>query len=192
MAKKVKFLKILTDQIVNDLLEDELVIADDPEDFKEKVYEILYKDYQTEKELEEEAERIIQENSEEVLYRGVSLHKARKLIKEKLAKERGIPVIGSVFSREKANYLAGKILRLILTDENLDYTEERGVIRSRIVKSFEKVMELRKEIDQRVREKIASHSRPIYEGTPEWYALYRRYYNEELLERGLIEPETEV
>jgi len=126
MAKKNRFLKLLADRIVDNLLERELVIADDPEAFKEKVYEILYTDYKTEKELEEEAERIIQENSEEVLYRGVSLHKARKLIKEKLAKERGIPVIGSVFSREKANYLAGKILKLILTDDELDYTEERG------------------------------------------------------------------
>ncbi len=192
MAKKNRFLKLLSDRIVDNLLERELVIADNPESFKEKVYEILYSDYKTEKELEEEAERIIQENSEEVFYRGVSLHKARKLIKEKLAKERGIPVIGSVFSREKANYLAGKILKLILTDEELDYTQERGVIRNAIVRSFEEVAQLRKEIDQRVREKIASHSRPIYEGTPEWYALYRRYYNEELIERGLVEPETEV
>jgi len=192
MAKKNRFLKLLADRIVDNLLERELVIADDPEAFKEKVYDILYTDYTTEKELEEEAERIIQENSEEVLYRGVSLHKARKLIKEKLAKERGIPVIGSVFSREKANYLAGKILKLILTDDELDYTEERGVIRTAIVKSFEEVAQLRREIDQKVREKIASHSRPIYEGTPEWYALYRRYYNEELIERGLVEPESEV
>ncbi|ADU96524.1 DUF507 family protein [Thermovibrio ammonificans] len=191
MPKKNRFLKLLADRIVDNLLERELVIADNPEEFKEKVYTILYEDYKTEKELEEEAERIIQENSEEVLYRGVSLTKARKLVKEKLAKERGIPVIGSPFSREKANYLAGKILRLILTDDTLDYTEERGVIRGAIVRSFDEVAKLRKEIDQKVREKIASHSRPIYEGTPEWYALYRRYYNEELIERGLIEPESE-
>lgn len=191
MAKKHRFLKLLADRIVNNLLERELVIADNPEEFREKVYQILYEDHKTEKELEEEAERIIQENSEEVLYRGVSLHKARKLIKEKLAKERGIPVIGSPLSRDKANYLAGKILKLILTDESLDYTEERGVIRGAIVKSFEEIAKLRREIDESIREKIASHSRPIYEGTPEWYALYRRYYNEELIERGLVEPESE-
>jgi hypothetical protein len=192
MAKKHRFLKILADRIADNLLRDEIVIADNPEEFREKIYQILYDDYRTEKELEEEAEKIIQENSDEVFYRGVSLHKARKLIKEKLAKERGIPVVGSPLSRDKANYLAGKILRLILTDDTLDYTEERGVIRGIIVKSFEEVSKLRKEIDQRVREKIASHSRPIYEGTPEWYALYNRYYNEELIERGLVEPEEEM
>ncbi len=192
MAKKHRFLKLLADRIANNLLDKGYVIADDPEGFREKVYNILYEDHLAEKELEEEAERIIQENAEEVTYRGVSLHKARKLIKEKLAKERGIAVIGNIFSRDKANYLAGKILRLILTDDELDYTEERGVLRSAIVKSFEEVAALRREIDQKVREKIASHSRPIYEGTPEWYALYRRYYNEELIERGLVEPESEV
>ncbi len=192
MAKKNRFLKLLADKIADDLLAKEYVIADDPEGFKEKIYQLLYEDYVTEKELEEEAERIIQENAEEVTYRGVSLHKARKLIKEKLAKDRGIPVTVSIFSRDKSNYLAGKILRLILTDDELDYTEERGVIRNAIVHSFEEVAKLRKEIDQKVREKIASHSRPIYEGTPEWFALYRRYYNEELIERGLVEPETEV
>ena len=192
MAKQNRFLKLLADRIANNLLEKEYVIADNPEEFKKKVYDILYNDYITEKELEEEAERIIQENAEEVTYRGVSIHKARKLIKEKLAKERGIAVVGSIFSREKANYLAGKVLRLILTDEELDYTQERGVIRATIVKSFEEIAKLRKEIDEKVREKIASHSRPIYEGTPEWYALYRRYYNEELIERGLIDTESEV
>ncbi len=192
MAKQNRFLKLLADRIANNLLEKEYVIADNPEEFKKKVYDILYNDYITEKELEEEAERIIQENAEEVTYRGVSIHKARKLIKEKLAKERGIAVVGSIFSREKANYLAGKVLKLILTDEELDYTQERGVIRATIVKSFEEIAKLRKEIDEKVREKIASHSRPIYEGTPEWYALYRRYYNEELIERGLIDTESEV
>jgi len=192
MAKKHRFLKILSDRIADNLLRDEVVIADNPEEFREKIYQILYEDYRTDKELEEEAERIIQENSDEVFYRGVSLHRARKLIKEKLAKERGIPVIGSPLSRDKANYLAGKILKLILTDETLDYTEERGVIRGIIVKSFEEVAKIRKEIDQKIREKIASHSRPIYEGTPEWYALYNRYYNEELIERGLVEPEEEM
>ena len=190
MAKKNRFLKLLADRIADNLLEKEYVIADDPESFREKIYNILYEDYMIEKELEEEAERIIQENAEEVTYRGVSIHKARKLIKEKLAKERGISVVGNIFSRDKANYLAGKILKLILTDDELDYTQERGVIRNTIVKSFEEVAALRREIDQKVREKIASHSRPIYEGTPEWYALYRRYYNEELIERGLIEPES--
>jgi hypothetical protein len=192
MAKKNRFLKLLADRIVDDLLERELVIADDPNAFKEKVYRVLAEDRAIERELEEEAERIIQENSEEVFYRGVSLHKARKLIKEKLAKERGIPVVGSVFNPDKASYLAGEILRLILTDDELDYTEERGVIRSAIVRSFEEVAKLRREIDRKVREKIASHSRPIYEGTPEWYALYRRYYDEELIERGLVEPDSEV
>ena len=192
MAKQNRFLKLLADRIANNLLEKEYVIADNPEEFKKKVYDILYNDYITEKELEEEAERIIQENAEEVTYRGVSIHKARKLIKEKLAKERGIAVVGSIFSREKANYLAGKVLKLILTDEELDYTQERGVTRATIVKSFEEIAKLRKEIDEKVREKIASHSRPIYEGTPEWYALYRRYYNEELIERGLIDTESEV
>jgi hypothetical protein len=191
MARRPRFLKILADRIVNNLLEKELVIADNPEEFKEKVFQIIYDDYKAEKELEEEAERIIQENSDEVFYRGVSIYRARKLIKEKLAKERGIPVVGSVFSRDKANYLAGKILKLILTDDSLDYTEERGVIRNAIVKSFEEVANLRREIDEKVRERIASHSRPIYEGTPEWNALYSRYYNEELIERGLIETEEE-
>jgi len=191
-TKKNRFLKLLADRIADNLLSRELVIADSPESFKDKIYNILYEDYLAEKELEEEAERIIQENSEEVLYRGVSLHRARKLIKEKLAKERGIAVIGSPFSREKANYLAGKILKLILTDDELDYTEERGIIRGAIVKTFEEVAALRREIDEKVRERIASHSKPIYEGTPEWHALYRRYYNEELIERGLVEPDSEV
>ena len=188
MAKQNRFIKLLSDSIARSLIESGYVIADDEENFRSKIYDILYREYELDKELEEEAERVLQENADEVLYRGVPFFKARRLIKEKLAKERGIQP-GSIFSREKANYLAGKILKLILTDESVDYTVERGVLRQAIVKAFEDVMRLRKEIDEAVREKIASHSRPIPEGTPEWYALYRRYYNEELLERGLVDTE---
>jgi hypothetical protein len=191
MAKQNRFIKLLSDSIAKSLIESGYVIADDEDKFKLQIYDILMREHELDKEIEEEAERVLQENADEVLYRGVPFFKARKLIKEKIAKERGIQP-GSIFSREKANYLAGKILKLILSDESLDYTVERGVLRQAIVKKFEDVIKLRKEIDQAVRDKIASHSKPIPEGSPEWYALYRRYYNEELIERGLVDTQSEM
>jgi hypothetical protein len=182
-----RFLAILAKVIVSDLLKKGYVIADNEEEFEKAVYDVLYEDYELEKELDEEAERILKENSEEVLYRGVPFHKARRLIKERLAKERGIPSVGSIFDKGRANYLSGRIVKLILSNPKLDYTQDTGVIRATIVKSFEEVENLRREIDQKVKEKIASHSRPIYEGTPEWFALYRKYYDEELVSRGIVD-----
>ncbi len=186
---KNRFLVFLTKAIASNLLDKGYVVTDNKEAFEKAIYDVLYKDYQVGKELDEEAERILKENSDEVFYRGVSFHKARKLIKEKLAKEKGIPSANSIFDKGKANYLSGKIVKLILSDSELDYTQEVGVVKMAIVKSFEEVEMLKKDINQKVKEKIASHSQPIYEGTPEWFALYRKYYNEELISRGLVDEE---
>jgi len=187
--KGSKFIELLVNEIAKNLLDNDYVIADDKEYFKEKVREIILNEYKIDKELEEEAEKILQENSDEIMYRGIPFFKARKLIMEKLAKERGLPAPGSIFTREKANYIAGKILKFILTDDELDYTQERGIIRQQIVKAFNRIAQVRKEVDRAAREKIESMSKPVPEGTPEWNALYRKFYEEELIARGLIDTE---
>ncbi|WP_022846192.1 MULTISPECIES: DUF507 family protein [unclassified Desulfurobacterium] len=189
MQKGGKFVQLLVNEITKNLVGKDYIIVDDKNYFKNKVLEIIINEYKVEKELEEEAERILQENSDEIMYRGIPFFKARKLIKEKLAKERGIPAAGSIFSREKANYLAGKILKFILTDDEIDYTQERGIIRQEIVKAFNTIAQLKKEVDQAAKHKIESMSKPIPEGTPEWFALYRKFYEEELISRGLLDTE---
>ncbi|OMH41016.1 DUF507 family protein [Desulfurobacterium indicum] len=189
MQKGGKFVQLLVNEITKNLVGKDYIIVDDENYFKDKVLEIIINEYKIEKELEEEAEKILEENSDEIMYRGIPFFKARKLIKEKLAKERGIPASGSIFSREKANYLAGKILKFILTDDEIDYTQERGIIRQEIVKAFNTIAQLKKEVDQAAKHKIESMSKPIPEGTPEWFALYRKFYEEELISRGLLDTE---
>ncbi len=185
----VRFIDLLVNDIEKNLIDTEYLIVDDVEYFKEKVKDVILNEYKVDKELEEEAERILQQNSDEIMYRGIPFFKARKLIKEKLAKEKGLPSPGSIFTREKANYIASKILRFILTDDEIDYTVEKGVVRQQIVKAFNNIAQVKKDVDMVAREKIDSMSKPIPEGTPEWSALYRRFYEEELISRGLIDSE---
>lgn len=39
------------------------------------------------------------------------------------------------------------------------------------------------QVDDAVRKKLASHSNPILEGSPEWDVMYKKYFEEELNKR---------
>ena len=80
---------------------------------------------------------------------------------------------------DKASHLSHLILRGL---------KEGG--RSRILQGDEKALreikrtitdEIKSEedIDEAVRMKLSSYSRPIYEGSPEWEVLYSKFYKEE-------------
>jgi len=80
-------------------------------------------------------------------------------------------------------------MKMIEADEDVDYTIDRTQLRLKIFNILMWVANENRKIIETVKRRIASHSRPIYEGTPEWKALYDKYYKEELIKRGLIETE---
>ncbi len=187
---RIPFLEVLTKFIVRNLLDTDYVYADNPQEFEEKIFEILKNRKKEDSELMREVERMLEENRQEIYYRGLSSRQVRQILKKKLAEERKLPA-GPFFSRENAQYVAGKIINLLKTDDSLDYKVELSVVRRTVIRAFDELIKLREEIDESVRRKIMSHSKPIYEGTAEWDALYSKYYLEELIERGLVEPKEE-
>lgn len=47
-------------------------------------------------------------------------------------------------------------------------------------------MKVETELDQKVRRRLESYSRPVHEGSQEWDVLYRKTYEEELRKRKLV------
>jgi uncharacterized protein len=88
-------------------------------------------------------------------------------------------------SRDKLNKLAHTVADTLAEMNQVDFLEERNMIRQEARKALEKLLIEETKIDAAARQKIASQRKIIVEGSQEWDILYRKYYNDEVKKLGL-------
>jgi hypothetical protein len=88
-----------------------------------------------------------------------------------------------LLSEEKVSHLAHRILDGLSEEPELVWRVEEGEVLREIKKLILVELRLEEEIDRLVRQHLASYSRPIAEGSPEWEILYRKSFNEEMRKR---------
>jgi uncharacterized protein len=88
-------------------------------------------------------------------------------------------------SRDKLNKLAHTVADTLAEMNQVDFLEERNMIRQEARKALEKLLMEETKIDAAARQKIASQRKIIVEGSQEWDILYRKYYNDEVKKLGL-------
>ena len=88
-------------------------------------------------------------------------------------------------SRDKLNKLAHTVADTLAELDQVDFLEERNMIRQEARKALEKLLMEETKIDAAARLKISSHRKIITEGSQEWDILYRKYYNDEVKKLGL-------
>ena len=88
-------------------------------------------------------------------------------------------------SRDKLNKLAHTVADTLAEMNEVDFLEERNMIRQEARKALEKLLAEETKIDAAARQKIASQRKIIVEGSQEWDILYRKYYNDEVKKLGL-------
>ncbi len=182
MKLPAKLVERTVDRIVKELVDKEILIVDDVSKFRHDVSEIILGAIKEEKELEEEAERLVEEHLHLVKDEDIGYRTAVRKVKERLAEERNIhldPV-------ERMNQVAHRIKKYIETEPSVDYREHPNKIRRRVFEILKDIVREEKEIDKEVRQRIKSYSRKIVEGTPEWRILYQRIYEDALKKRGLM------
>jgi hypothetical protein len=86
-------------------------------------------------------------------------------------------------SREKINHLSKLIITGLAKDDRVEFFEEENKIRLDIVRVITDILKVDDEIDESVRKTLASYSKNIREGTPEWEVLFNKHYNEEAKKR---------
>jgi hypothetical protein len=94
--------------------------------------------------------------------------------------------VSSKLSREKVNFLARQILKILESSDQVEFLDDPNEIRLIIVKAIEEEMKLYEMLDKKAVEKIQSQKKAIEEGSREWEILYRKYYNEELSKLGKL------
>jgi len=86
-------------------------------------------------------------------------------------------------NREKINHLSKLIISGLANDDRIEFFEEENKIRLEIVNIMTNILKDDDEIDTAVRNTLASYSKNIREGSPEWDVLYDKHYNEETNKR---------
>lgn len=88
-----------------------------------------------------------------------------------------------ILSEERQSHLAHVIVDGIWNDDLVDFTDDDAALRVAKKAIVEWVKE-EDNLDQTVRDKVASLKRNVIEGTPEWEIMYSKYYEEEMVKRG--------
>ncbi len=85
-----------------------------------------------------------------------------------------------LFSNDKVAHLSHTILNVLKQSPAIRLTGEEGHVLREIKRVITAELAQEEKLDQTVRAKLRSYSRPIVEGSAEWEVLYRKMVVEEL------------
>lgn len=182
MKLPAKLVDLVVDNLVDELIDRRLVEPDNPENFRNKIKEIINTAIEEDRQLQEEAERLVSQHIHLIENEDIRYKTAVMKVKEKLAEERNI----HLEPEERLNQVANKIKKYIETDPEVEIFEHPNYIRRVVLEKLKAILREEREIDREVRQRIRSYSRKILEGTPEWKILYNRIYEDALKRRGLL------
>lgn len=182
MKLPAKLVDLVVDNLVDELINRHLVEPDNPENFRNKIKEIINTAIEEDRQLQEEAERLVSQHIHLIENEDIRYKTAVMKVKEKLAEERNI----HLEPEERLNQVANKIKKYIETDPEVEIFEHPNYIRRVVLERLKAILREEREIDREVRQRIRSYSRKILEGTPEWKILYNRIYEDALRRRGLL------
>ena len=86
-------------------------------------------------------------------------------------------------SRGKINHLSKLLLKVLEEDPSADFLREPNEVRLQMVRIITDELTIDEIVDEEVRRTLASYSRKLREGTPEWEILYNKHYEEEMMKR---------
>lgn len=85
-------------------------------------------------------------------------------------------------SEDRISHIAHLIWDSIYNDDLVDYPDDEEALRT-IKKTMTDYLMIHDQIDDAIRQKIATLKRGVQEGSREWDILYKKYYEEEAQRR---------
>jgi hypothetical protein len=86
-------------------------------------------------------------------------------------------------SRGKINHISKLLLQVLEESPQVDFIREPNDVRLQMVRVITDELTIEEVVDEEVRRTLASYSRKLREGTPEWEILYNKHYEEEMMRR---------
>jgi Uncharacterized protein conserved in bacteria len=87
------------------------------------------------------------------------------------------------FTEDRISHLSHLVWDALYDDNLVDYPNDEDALRG-IKKAMGEYFKTEDQIDDEVRNKIASLKRGVQEGSREWDILYKKYYEEEAQRKG--------
>jgi hypothetical protein len=84
-----------------------------------------------------------------------------------------------ILSEDRQSHFAHLIVDGIWNDDMVEYSDEDAALRY-AKRAIAQWVQEQENLDQVVRQKVASLKRSLIEGTPEWDVMYAKYLEEEL------------
>ncbi len=88
-----------------------------------------------------------------------------------------------ILSDEKVTHLSHLILNHVKNPANARLKVEEVAVLREIKRILAAELRVSDEVDALVRRRLASYSRPLTEGSPEWETLHRKTFEEEMRKR---------
>jgi hypothetical protein len=85
-----------------------------------------------------------------------------------------------MLSEERISHLSHLILKGMKAASGVRFLQEEERVVGEIQHIMISELKLDEQIDRMARERLASYSRKIPEGSPEWDILYKKFFDEEL------------
>jgi hypothetical protein len=171
---------LLGRHVVRHLCQSGLLLSDHPDRTAEKVCKLIAQDLATEDAITDEARLLLAQHQEALKGQDVEYHRLLAKVKGELASKRGyiLSTGPTRISREKLLDFSRQILRLVLSDDDLDYTGTEEGLRAAIQQALEREMGRDELRAQKARQKVLNIKRRIPEDSPEYHALFQQFYRE--------------
>jgi hypothetical protein len=89
-----------------------------------------------------------------------------------------------MLSDDKILHLSHVLYKGLIERKLIENIEEESKVRAAMKRSIISEIKIGEEIDSIIRKRLQSFSRKIFEGSPEWEILYKKFFKEEERKRG--------
>lgn len=132
--------------------------------------------------LDEKVKKILDENIDEIEFQHIDERQLFFMIKKKMAPEAGVIMNYD----DRYNDLAHLILDELYENYLIEYDINENQVKNVIFKAFKAFSNAYDEIDDIVYTKIKGMKKEVIPGSQDYELLYERFYQEELLKRGML------
>jgi hypothetical protein len=89
-----------------------------------------------------------------------------------------------MLSEDKILHMSHIIFKGLVERKLINPVAEESKVRAEIKRAIIAELKIGEEIDFTVRKRLQSFSKKIFEGSPEWEIMYKKYFREEEVKRG--------
>ena len=143
---------------------------------------IIDANLEQEKKLDAKVEEMLDANYDEIEFQHADERQLFFMIKKKMASEYGVIMNYD----DRYNDLAHTILDELYENYLIEYDVNENKIKNVIFKAFKAFADAYDEIDDIIYKKIRGMEKEVIVGTQDYELLYERFYQEELIKRGML------